>query len=546
MDYTFSHSPGLNERQQNTIKERYAELARIRQPYLDRARLISVITKPYLLPDDDTPLEQQNFPTPWQRIGGTGTSSFANKLCQTLFPYQVTWAQFSITNKEDKDFFIQQFGEEEYQQIEYNLACREEAIRKFCETTDLRTVGNQWFEHAIIAGNVLAYIDLQTAEMRCFGLNRYVVKRANSGAVQEIIIKDAIRPSELPGDVIEYCGVELDREDKAIPLYSWIKQDGRRWVKIQELEGVMLPEEGTPESKTGAWASYPLKVCPYIPMRWRAADGEDYGRGFCDDFYGDLYNLEVITKSIMQGVEINTRFLIGIKPGATADADEIATAENGAVITADFINDVRALEVNKTMDLKLAEEFRAKLERELSLLFREKQGIQREGERVTATEIQELVNDLNENMGSVFALFMKEVQRPVIQIISRCMERQGKLSTIPEDLFDTTIITGMEALGRQRDLQKKLTFLQILSQTLTPQYALQYIKAPVLIKGIMTDMQFDMPGLVKTTEELAQEQQQAQEAQATQLMSQYAGPAAQVINKAMEVGSQGEQPAQTG
>ena len=274
------------------------------------------------------------------------------------------------------------------------------------------------------------------------------------------------------------------------------------------------------------------------------AYGEDYGRSFIDDFFGDLYNLEVITKALQEGAQISARMLFGIKPGAQADAEEIASAANGAVITADFLSDVTPMQIGKQMDLSVAEKLQNKLEREISLMFRIKQAIQRQGERVTATEIQELVNDLNESTGAVFALFMREVQTPIVKLLSRRMERLGKIKPIPDDLFDTSIVTGLEALGRTRNLQKKLSFIQTLTNSLTPELTLQQLNVPVFIKGVMTDMQLDMPGLVKTEEQLAQEKEQAMQMQQAQMMAQYAGPAAQVFGKAMEQGQQIEQSGQ--
>ncbi len=527
----------MEEKKKGRVKELYEQRSRDREPYLRRARLAALLTKPYLIPENDVPLAEQDFPDTWQNIGSKGVTSFASKLSLSLFPYQATWFQYSITNRVDKDALIQMFGAEGLQQIEYNLACREEDIRKYTETTELRALAAEWFEHAQVAGNVLACIPLTDTPMRCYGLNRYVVKRNYGGAVQEIIIKDAIRPSALPEEVRDYCNIQLDDEDKPVELYNWIHQDGKRWVMVQELEGRTFPEEGEPQSGYGAWETFPFNFCPYIPMRWRAAYGEDYGRSFIDDFFGDLYNLEVITKAIQQGAQISARMLIGIKPGAQADPMEISTAANGSVITADFLKEVTPLQIGKQMDLSVAEKLQSKLEREISLIFRMKQGIQRQGERVTATEIQELVQDINENTGSVYALFMREVQQPVIKLLSRRMELLGKLQPIPDDLFDTSIVTGLEALGRSRNLQKIQTFIQILAQNLTPELTLKYLNAPVLIKEVMTNMQFDMPGVVKTDEQLAQEEQKAQEYQQAQVMSQYAGPAAQVINKAMEQGA---------
>ena len=49
--------------------------------------------------------------------------------------------------------------------------------------------------------------------------------------------------------------------------------------------------------------SFPIDKSPYIPLRFNRVDGEDYGRGYVEEYYGDLKSLEGLTRAIVEGVQ---------------------------------------------------------------------------------------------------------------------------------------------------------------------------------------------------------------------------------------------------
>ena len=52
---------------------------------------------------------------------------------------------------------------------------------------------------------------------------------------------------------------------------------------MQEVKGVIIP------SSVG---KFPLDKSPYIPLRMSSISQEDYGRGFVEQYLGDLRSLE--------------------------------------------------------------------------------------------------------------------------------------------------------------------------------------------------------------------------------------------------------------
>ena len=86
------------------------------------------------------------------------------------------------------------------------------------------------------------------------------------------------------------------------------------------------------------------------------------------------------------------------------------------------------------------------------------------------------------------------------------------------ELSATAIVTGVEALGRGHDLNKFNALMQALAP-LGPQVIAQYMNPGDYINRVGTSLGIDMMGLVKSPEQIAQEQQQqAQQAQQQQMM----------------------------
>jgi hypothetical protein len=100
------------------------------------------------------------------------------------------------------------------------------------------------------------------------------------------------------------------------------------------------------------------------------------------------------------------------------------------------------------------------------------------------------------------------------------MEKQKRLPKLPKKFITPTIITGVEALGRASDLNKLDFFLQGIAQTLGPEVLGQYVNLQEYIKRRATALSLDTEGLIKTPEQIAEEQQAMQQ----QMTAQQIGP----------------------
>jgi hypothetical protein len=130
-----------------------------------------------------------------------------------------------------------------------------------------------------------------------------------------------------------------------------------------------------------------------------------------------------------------------------------------------------------------------------------------------------MANELESSLGGVYSTLSQEFQLPLVQRVMFQMERQGKLPVLPEGTVKPAITTGIEAIGRGNDLTKLQQFMTSLEQ-LGPQVAPTYVNMGDLIKRTGASLGIDMNGLIKTDEQIAAAEQQAQ----MQNMLQTLGP----------------------
>ena len=91
------------------------------------------------------------------------------------------------------------------------------------------------------------------------------------------------------------------------------------------------------------------------------------------------------------------------------------------------------------------------------------------------------------------------------------LEKDKSIPQLPGKIAKPTIVAGMEALGRGNDLNKLRTFLATLTETIGPQQVAQWVNVPDVISRVGVSVGVDMTGLIKTAEQVQEEQQQAQQ-----------------------------------
>jgi hypothetical protein len=506
----------------------YTNLEADRSPFLERARASSELTIPSLLVDEGHS-SSSILPTPFQSIGAEGVNNLSSKLLLSLIPPNAPFFRLVIDDAELEELLDEQRGE-----AEEALAKIERMVAQEIEVRALRVPISEALKHLIVAGNVLVYLP-EKEQMRVFKLDRYVVKRDSMGNVLKIIVKETMSPLSLP-DKAKYLIAEIDEDEipkTSIDLFTCVKWTGKNWKIHQEVEGKVVP---------GSEGSFPKNKNPFIALRFTHIDGEDYGRGFVEEYIGDLKSLETLTKAIVEGSAAAAKILFLVRPNGTTRIKTLADSPNGAIVSGDN-QDVSTLQLQKSADFRVAQDTIRVLSERLARVFLMNSSVRRDAERVTAEEIRIAYQELEIALGGVYSILSQEFQLPLVQLIMNKMKREKKLPPFPDDALKPMVITGVEALGRGQDLNELAGFLQHLG-ALGPEVLMQELNVTEYITRLAASLGIDSNGLVKSPEEKQQEaearQKQQQQMMEQQMMSDVASKVAPEMAKG-EVQNQQQQ-----
>ena len=489
-----------------TAEARYHQLEQARQSYLDRARDCSELTIPSLIPPDRHN-ETSDLYQPFQGIGARGVNNLASKLSLALMPPNSPFFRFLVEPYTLKQNFPDETARTE---IEKQLGEYERAVMSEIETSGDRVAVHEALKHLIVGGNVLLHIGAD--KTRVIHLDSYVVSRAPNGDVLEIVIVEHVSPNVLDKTTASKIEGKLEGDEKTVEVYTHIERKNDIFTVYQETKGVVL---------AGSRGKYKVNAVPFLPLRFSRIDGEDYGRGFVEELFGDLRSLEGLSQAIVEGAAAAAKVLFMVNPNGTTRMRSIAQAENTAIIEGNR-SDVSVLQMEKFNDFRVAYQAMGGIEERLSQQFMLQSSVQRNGERVTAEEIRYLAGELEDTLSGIYSILSQEFQLPYINRKIDVLTKAKKLPKLPESIVKPTIVTGMEALGRGHDLRKLDLFVQGMAQALGPEVLQQYVNLQDYIKRRATALGIETEGLIKTQEQIAQEMQQAQMMQ----MMQQAGPGA--------------------
>ena len=386
-----------------SIHQRYEKLETERTPFLTRARECSKLTLPTLVPDSGHS-SSSTFDTPFQGIGARGVNNLASKLLLALVPPNSPFFRLTVD-----DFKLQELTQQEgaRAEVEEALSSIERAVMSEIESSSVRIATFEALKHLLVAGNVLLYLP-EKGGMRVFHMDRYVIKRDPMGNALEMITKEDISPETLTPELQMLCDMDPDKDDgyghESVQLYTRVIRDGKNWKVSQELKGKEVPNsEGT----------YPLEKTPWIPLRLSRIDGESWGRGYVEEYLGDLKSLETLTQAIVEGSAASAKVLFLVRPNGTTRARVLAEAPNGAIREGDAA-DVSTLQVQKQGDFQIAFQTAQEIKERLAYAFLMNSSVQRNAERVTAEEIRYMAGELEDALGGIYSILSQEFQLPLV------------------------------------------------------------------------------------------------------------------------------------
>jgi len=448
--------------------------------------------------------------TPFSGVGSRGVNNLASKLLLALLPPN---APFFRLQADAQKLAEDNTPPELMSEIEKSLQSLEELLMAEVARGAYRVAIHEALKHLIITGNALLYIP-DEGGLRVFHLDRFVAKRDPMGNLLAVATKETVAFSSLSEDVRTALFAQDSNIDEAsanIDLYTCCSLKDNKWEIKQDANGINIPSAG---------GTVAFDQNPFIPLRLSRIDGEAYGRGYVEEYLGDVQSLESLTRAIVEGSAAAAKVLFLVNPNGTTRAKTLADSPNGAIVQGNA-GDVSTLQLNKFNDFRTAQTAMDGINDRLGAAFLLTSGVVRQAERVTAEEIRMLSQELESSLGGLYSLLSSEMQMPLVTRIMRVMQKKKQLPALPKDLVKPVIVTGVEALGRGNDLSKLDLFLAGAAQVVGPQAITQFVNIEDYFKRRATALGIKTDGLIKSQEQMQQETQMAQ----MQQMTEKLGPA---------------------
>jgi hypothetical protein len=496
-------------------RSRYERLTTYRQQFLDEAIECSRLTLPYLIIDDVTRTTFNSIKTPWQSVGAKCVVTLASKLMLALLPPQTTFFKFQI--RDDK--LGKELPAEVRSELDLSFAKMERMVMDSIAASSDRVTVHQAIKHLVVGGNALLFMGKDG--VKHYPLNRYVVDRDGNGNVVEIVTKELIHKDLLPNGFTpkaakeQYMSSEDVSYDKECEVYTHVRLDGNRWIWHQEVYEEVIP---------GTQGKAPKDASPWLVLRFNTVDGENYGRGRVSEFLGDFKSLDALSQALVEGSAAAAKVVFVVSPSSTTKPQSLAAAGNGAIIQG-RPDDIGVVQVGKQADFATAANMIGTYERRLLEAFLVMNP--RNAERVTAEEIRLTQLELESQLGGLFSLLTVEFLVPYLNRKLLVLQRTGELPRYPKDIVNPTIVAGINSLGRGQDRESLTMFLGTVAQTLGPEALLQYVNPDEAIKRLAAAQGIDVLNLVKSMEQLQQEQQAAMEQQEQMALTEQTG---QIMN----------------
>lgn len=503
---------------------RYQQLTADREDYLDMARRCASLTLPYLIAEDGH-VEGGRLQQPYQSLGSKGVNALSSQLMLSLFPIQTSFFKLQINDAEIAQ--VPELTPQVRSEIDLNLSKMEKMVMQQISESSDRVQLTVAMKHLVVTGNVLVFAGKKA--LKVYPLDRFVIERDGEGTVMEIITREVIDRSLLPaefqkksllagndsnavgedGPKLGVVGSKSKAEEAEV--YTCVKLvDGQhRWH--QECDGKMIP---------GSKSSSPLKHSPWMPLRFNVVQGESYGRGRVEEFFGDLTSLNSLTRSLIEGSAAAAKVVFMVSPSATTKPQSLAAAGTGAIIQG-RAEDVSVVQVGKTADFRTVQEMIRDLTQRISDAFLILNV--RQSERTTATEVNATRMELDRQLSGIYGALTVELLTPYLNRKLHLMQRSKQLPALPKGLVMPTVVAGLGGVGRGEDRAALIEFMQTVGQAMGPEALQQFIDPTEFLRRLAAASGIDTLNLVKSPQTMAQQKGEAQQQQMMASLTNQAG-----------------------
>jgi hypothetical protein len=491
-----------------------------RQPLVTRCEKYAAFTIPIICPPDGYDEQATELQTDYQSVGALAVNSLSNKLILALFAPSRPFMRYDIP-ADVKAKLEGQVGD-----LQAKLSVAEHNSIKLLDQLSTRPRLYEAVRNLIVTGNALLVLGKdKSTPIRVLGLKKYSVKRSMSGKVVEIIVKQGLQFDELDRNVQRHLQAASDKYKKmdetdprtceAVDWYTWVQlQDDGRYMVTSYVDDYPLPKE--------YGGVYTEEELPYRPLTWELPDGQNYGIGLVEQCAGDFAAMSAMSEAEVKAAILASEFRWLCNPGGLTQPEDMVESENGAVLPG-VVNDIVPLSAagaGVAQGLQIVDSVLSKYVNRIGHTFLLGSSVVRDAERVTAEEIRMQAQELETSLGGVYSRLAIDFQLPLAYWLAKMLG-----VSLSQSGIRPTIITGLDALSRNADLDNLKLCIQDLTQL---QAAIQgplavVINVTAVAAAIFAGRGVDSTEYVNPPEVQARLNEQLQQ---QQLEQQAAGPVA--------------------
>ncbi|QOC54181.1 portal protein [Aeromonas phage Atoyac1] len=485
-----------------SARGRFASLDAKRSGLVSRCERYSELTIRSVLPASGYDEGQDSAPHDVQSVGSAAVNNLVNKMMLAMFAPSRPFMRYELPRKE-REAMLAALGISE-EKLKEMLSTLEMDSVKELDAIAARPKLYDLMTHLVVTGNGLRYMD--DDQMRVLSLRNYVARRNAKGQSVEIIIRERVTPEDLEEDVRPFCTKGSEEQYH----YRWFTRHGSRWKEVQYIEDteITLPKYQ---------GDYNEKDVPVHHHVWRLPDGSNYGIGHVEDFSGDFEGLSQLSEAELNGAILSSEFRWLANPAGMTRVEDVETSKNGDVIPGSEGDLVLVSAGAVANSIAVVSASAEKWARRIASGFLMTGGVQRDAERVTAEEIRLLAGELETALGGVYSRLAVDLQLPLAYWL---MDRVGAAEFKNSD-FKPVIITGLDALSRNGDLENVRLFVQdVIQITTLPPEVSQRLRLDNIFSALASGRGLKADQYVRPEEEAKQGQVEQEEAEQARQLEQ--------------------------
>jgi len=467
--------------------------------------------------------EDQLLPESYQSVGSDGVAGLRGKLLASLDPVDEpvfdlspspeVWHDPEISAGQKQgiadDLFLKQLLIQA--KMDAVPAMRSRAGRDLGRRGHL----SRTLDQIIVTGDSL---EEMTDEYRSklFRRDQYITLRDSSGLVLYHVVRERIDLLALPEDVLARAELDSDQrnhtdpEKRMVEHYTLVEYQPRsnNWVIRQEINDRTVLESQD-------------KVSPYFSTATNLAPGENYGRGLVEQNLAGLRSLNALYRARhnLLALAANAKPVIDEDSNVTPeDLAKPAGTPIRARVRDGRVVDLAFLGYEKSQDFNMIDRGIADLTDRMNRAFLVESEAGNPGgrDRVTRFERSRVALELDSTMGGTYVVLAESMTYPRISRMIWQMERDKLITPTDDDLYEIHIRAGFAQVVRSTRSEKLLT----LSQVMAGLQAFDWLNPDQIARAYSRYESIYEPGIIKSPQERAAEQQAQLQAQAQQVQSE--------------------------